>query len=168
MRKINNYFVIIAILSLTVLAIFSFLISTCSYFNEFIIPIIILIFWFIVIWIMYLCYKFFHKNIYLILIMLSLLFIIISMIRGILYESKVDKLHIGMIKSEVENLYWNWASGLWFWSNGLWSSDCLKCNWTSYQFFYTLKWNLWHSHLEDSYHICYINDIVCDFDRIGL
>jgi len=169
MKKINNYLTITMVsLSLVLLVILWFLLSTYSYFNEYIIPIIMLSFWVIVIWIMYLCYFFFHKRIYLVLIILSLLFIIFSMVKWILYERKVNNLNIDMIKNEVENLYWTWTSGLWFWSNGLWVSNCLKCNWSSYQFFYKLEWNLWYSHLEDSYHVCYINDIVCDFDRMGL
>lgn len=90
------------------------------------------------------------------------------MFKGILYEKKVQKLHIGMTMQQVENLYWTWTSGLWLWSKGSWSADCFKCQWTSYQFSYRLNWNFWYSDLEDNYYVCYINDIVCDFDRIGL
>lgn len=153
--------------SITII-IFLMLVWTYSYPNEYTIPIILMIFFWFIILILYLFYIKFVKKIFLVLIVLLLIYICFSMIKGILYEHKVDKLYIGMTKVQVENLYWIWTSGVWFWPNGLWSARCLKCNWKSYQFSYNLNTNFWYSHLEDSYHICYIDDMVCDFDRIGL
>ncbi len=158
----------ILILSSIFLVITFYLLSTYEHQGELVIPIMLFIFWWIIIWIIYLCYKYFHKKLFLTLLIVILFLINSSMIRGIIYENKVNKIEPGMSKIEVESLYWTGISGLWYWSKWLWSADCLKCKWNSYQFYYRLNANLWYSHIEDTHHVCFLDDIVCDFSRIWL
>lgn len=169
MRDISSYFKkIILILAILLFILFIFLLWTHKYFNESTFPIIIMIFWWIIIGLFFLVYKFFPKKIFLITIIFILSFIIFSMANWILYQKHTKKLKIGMERQAVQTLYWSWTSWIWYGSYWLWSADCTKCNWISYQFSYRFDWNLWYSHLEDSYHVCYIKEKVCDFDRIWL
>lgn len=167
-KKDNNIKIIIGILFSITIIIFWFLLWTHSYLNESIFAVAIMLFALFFLWVLFSFYKSYKKTFISWLIIALFLLLIISLVKWILYEHKVNKLHIGMTIKEVENLYWAWTSWLWFWSKWLWSADCLKCSWKSYQFSYKLNSNLWYTHLQDSYHICYINNIVCDFDRIGL
>ncbi|MDD3794267.1 MAG: hypothetical protein PHI37_05630 [Candidatus Gracilibacteria bacterium] len=169
MKKIDSYLKrIILILLFMFLLVFASLLGTFSFSNHYALPMIIIPFWGVILGLLYLLYKYFNKNLFLYIFIIIIFLLNISIIKGILYEYKVDKLHIGMDRTQVENLYGTGTSGLGFGSSGLGSADCFKCQGSSYQFSYRLNGNLWYSHLEDSYHVCYINDIVCDFDRIGL
>lgn len=77
-------------------------------------------------------------------------------------ENRVKKAYIGMSKNEFEEIFWNWES-----SSS--SPACEKCKEGYTQYYYRLDSNLWYSHLEDSYTICYdYKNIICDKHRIGL
>lgn len=102
-----------------------------------------------------------RKKYILFIIVFFLLLISFSLWKWIYKENKINKAHIGMSKVDAERLFW-------VWKRSSMSPACESCNWNYVQYYYNLWWNLWYSHIEDSYYFCYQNNIICDIERLGL
>jgi hypothetical protein len=111
-----------------------------------------------------------RKKIILFIIVSFLLLICFSLWKATYKEYNINKVHIGMHKNDVEELLWKWEISRTF-TNGSKSSFPLCREWCGkkyIQYYYNLGPNLWYTRLEDTYTICYNNEVICNMVRVGL